>query len=590
MEYGHHWGGCDCFIVGEGLDYESEVLSPNFLAEGPYDYNNHEPLPGPNYRTTSVVHAVPGRCLLRGTISAAQELRTMPKLPGGSLGGGRSTEAPGSLVEKAVANGVQKGGGGKGSVFVFASGNGAGSDDQCNFDGYINSMFSVTVTLADIKGSYLYCCKSRGANMIVAYSSGGGQNIHTSDIGKRNVSQAMEVLVALLLSPSASLHSLSNLDQGSPGMAFNTSACAQPYRLTRPIQTGNALPSDDSTATNTTWNLVKPQAFLELKPTVLGGADISRAFWSEMKDGTLIPEGGAKGEVEVTAEMMRERNFEKLEHITIKVWITHTKRGHVEVELVSPKGIKSVLAAKRRYDQDEKGFPGWRFMTLKHWDEDPVGKWTIRVSDQHDAAHNGSFLAWSMSMFGSVIDPSKVELWTVPDDPVDPATVPATPITTTSTTMSATATKQHPKPTEHLPGDHDTAEGEAHKPSFNATNPATGNNSTSTAPVQPEQDEGYFSHMTDLLESQTWLFAALGAVVVFVIGAGVWLYRRRRSRMRDHAALGGDDVPMSQVGGATSGGIRELCNAFGELSDGESEADEEAAMRRQEGSGRTAVP
>lgn len=116
-----------------------------------------------------------------------------------------------------------------------------------------------------------------------------------------------------------------------------------------------------------TWDLVKPQAFLELKPTLLGGADISRTFWGEMKGGVLIPKEGVKSEVEVTANMLRERNFEKLEHITVKVWITHGRRGDVEVELVSPKGIKSVLAARRRYDQDDKGFPAWRFMTLKHW-------------------------------------------------------------------------------------------------------------------------------------------------------------------------------------------------------------------------------
>lgn len=116
-----------------------------------------------------------------------------------------------------------------------------------------------------------------------------------------------------------------------------------------------------------TWELVKPQAFLELKPTLLGGADISGTFWGKMKGGVLIPEGGVKSEVEVTADMLRERNFEKLEHITVKVWITHGRRGDVEVELVSPKGIKSILAAKRRYDSDDKGFPGWRFMTLKHW-------------------------------------------------------------------------------------------------------------------------------------------------------------------------------------------------------------------------------
>jgi kexin len=116
-----------------------------------------------------------------------------------------------------------------------------------------------------------------------------------------------------------------------------------------------------------TWDLVKPQAFLSLPPTILDGADISRAFWGQMSGGRPIPQGGVTSEVEVTAQMLRDRNFEKLEHITVKVWITHGRRGDVEVELVSPKGIKSVLAGQRKYDQDEKGFPGWRFMTLKHW-------------------------------------------------------------------------------------------------------------------------------------------------------------------------------------------------------------------------------
>lgn len=116
-----------------------------------------------------------------------------------------------------------------------------------------------------------------------------------------------------------------------------------------------------------TWELVKPQAFLELQPKTLGDADISRAFWGEMKGGTPIVEGGVTSEIEITAQMLRDRNFEKLEHVTIKVWITHTRRGDVEVELVSPHGIKSVLAGRRRYDQDKNGFPGWRFMSLKHW-------------------------------------------------------------------------------------------------------------------------------------------------------------------------------------------------------------------------------
>jgi kexin len=182
-----------------------------------------------------------------------------------------------------------------------------------------------------------------------------------------------------------------------------------------------------------------------------------------------------------------------------------------------------------------------------------------------------------MSLFGSVIDPSKVELWTVPDDPVDPNTLPPPSTTTAALSTqrpSATTSKQYPKPTEHLPDDHDKAEGEAHKPAFPGNN--TSNNSTGPAGA-PTPDEGYFAHMSDLLKSQTWLIAALGAVVLFVIGAGVYVYKRR-SRSSHYAALGGDDVAMSQVR-AGGGGTRELYDAFGELSDGDSDADEEMALR-----------
>ena len=83
--------------------------------------------------------------------------------------------------------------------------------------------------------------------------------------------------------------------------------------------------------------------------------------------GAPIVPGGVTSTIQVTKQALDARNFEKLEHITIKVWITHTRRGDVEVEIVSPNGIKSILAAKRYQDSDDSGFPGWVFMTVKHW-------------------------------------------------------------------------------------------------------------------------------------------------------------------------------------------------------------------------------
>ena len=90
---------------------------------------------------------------------------------------GKSMEGPSYIVKKSVVNGIQNGRGGKGSIFVFASGNGATHGDQCNFDGYTNSIYSVTVSAIDYKGLHPYYSESCAANMIVAYSSGSGQHI-----------------------------------------------------------------------------------------------------------------------------------------------------------------------------------------------------------------------------------------------------------------------------------------------------------------------------------------------------------------------------------------------------------------------------
>lgn len=90
---------------------------------------------------------------------------------------GKSMEAPEYIIEKAFVNGIQNGREGKGSIYVFASGNGAAQGDQCNFDGYTNSIYSVTVSAVDFKGLHPYYSEPCSANMVVAYSSGSGQHI-----------------------------------------------------------------------------------------------------------------------------------------------------------------------------------------------------------------------------------------------------------------------------------------------------------------------------------------------------------------------------------------------------------------------------
>ena len=47
--------------------------------------------------------------------------------------------------QEALTLSVSKGRYGYGNVFVFASGNGGSMNDNCNYDGYANSVYTVTV-------------------------------------------------------------------------------------------------------------------------------------------------------------------------------------------------------------------------------------------------------------------------------------------------------------------------------------------------------------------------------------------------------------------------------------------------------------
>lgn len=114
-----------------------------------------------------------------------------------------------------------------------------------------------------------------------------------------------------------------------------------------------------------TWNLVKPQGWIVMDWLQLNNGVMTAD--GEMSGGEHIGQGGVTSRMTVTRELLAENNFDTLEHITVKVWISHTRRGEVEVELVSPNGVKSVLAGPRKYDQSADGFPGWTFMTVKHW-------------------------------------------------------------------------------------------------------------------------------------------------------------------------------------------------------------------------------
>ena len=114
-----------------------------------------------------------------------------------------------------------------------------------------------------------------------------------------------------------------------------------------------------------TWPLVAPQVWIALPYVQFedGTLDVDRNF----SGGKPLSRTGVTHSIEITAEMARKHNFDKIEHIQVRVWIQHERRGVVQVTLHSPNKVVSDLGMSRMRDKSRSGLQGWAFSSLKHW-------------------------------------------------------------------------------------------------------------------------------------------------------------------------------------------------------------------------------
>ena len=103
-------------------------------------------------------------------------------------------------------------------------------------------------------------------------------------------------------------------------------------------------------------------------------------------------------------------------------------------------------------------------------------------------------------------------------------------------------TKVQPKPTSNLPSDHGATLGEAMGAAFPTT---TGEDKPTASAIgstgMPDApDECTFNPIYNLLSDSTWLVGAVGVVILFSVGARVflWLPRRRLQKYRTVTTCG----------------------------------------------------
>ncbi len=309
---------------------------------------------------------------------------------------GATVEGPGPLAAAAREQAVISGRGGKGVVYCWAGGNGGGSQDDSNWDGYANSPFVIAIGAALRDGTHPSYSEP-GANLLVSAPSGpspqvAGQGLVTTDVpgsggfnpasgsagdyfagfnGTSGATPQVAGVCALLLQARPDLgwrdvqeilfSTASRLQPGDAGWVQNAGA---PVRLWHHHQFGGGLvDAGSAVGLATTWVTMPGETVQTVDSGTLALA---------------IPDNDPLG-VNLNLDAGAVQPM-RVEHVQLAVRITHPFRGDLRLVLTSPGGTASTLTGIRPNDGGKD--VDWTFMTVRCWGEQAVGTWKLTVSDE----------------------------------------------------------------------------------------------------------------------------------------------------------------------------------------------------------------
>ncbi|GMU93204.1 MAG: hypothetical protein AMXMBFR4_22620 [Candidatus Hydrogenedentota bacterium] len=319
-------------------------------------------------------------------------------------------ETFGPLALAAVSNAVANGRGGRGSIYVWAGGNGREDFDNAGYDGYASSRFTIAVAATGADGVFSYYSESGSAILVNAPSSWDNAGITTVDLtgspglnssgdftsafgGTSAACPEVAGVVALMLSKNPYLgwrdvqHILAQTaaknDPANPGWFDNGAG----LHFNHNYGFGRV---DAESAVNLagSWFNVPVNA----TPLTNNEAVI-----------TAIPDNNATG-ISRTLSISAPAGF-LVEHVEVVVNVAHTYRGDLLFELTAPSGTVSTLATPRPFDGTDD-LNNWMFTSVAHLGETPAGNWTLKVADLA-ALDIGQLNSWSMTVHGYVPDPDQ---------------------------------------------------------------------------------------------------------------------------------------------------------------------------------------
>uniref|UniRef100_A0A672IR18 P/Homo B domain-containing protein n=1 Tax=Salarias fasciatus TaxID=181472 RepID=A0A672IR18_SALFA len=433
--------GVTVVVVDDGVEHTHQDIQLNYSPEGSYDLNSNDPDPMPHpddhsdnhhgTRCAGEIAAVPNNSFCAVGVAYGSKVAGIRVLDGpltdsleaiafnkhyqvndiyscswGPDDDGHTVDGPHPLGKAALQHGVIAGRRGFGSIFVVASGNGGQYDDNCNYDGYANSIYTITIGAVDEKGRMPFYAEECASMLAVTFSSGGSKlrSIVTSDWSMRQgtgctdghtgTSAAAPLaagMVALMLQvrPCLSWRDVQHI------IAFTATQCdsSADWKVNG---AGFHHSHQHGFGLLNAWRLVNAAKVWETVPFLMSHQSpvMKEEIWLDLCSS-----------LSVSAEELDQSGMETLEHVAVTVTITHPCRGNLEIMLVCPSGMTSIIGARRAIDRDAAGYQDWTFSTVRCWGERAKGLYTLKISDHKGSSDQcsaaGVLKQWKLTLYGS---------------------------------------------------------------------------------------------------------------------------------------------------------------------------------------------
>nr|XP_017011802.2 furin-like protease 2 isoform X4 [Drosophila takahashii] len=443
-------------ILDDGIQTNHPDLAQNYDPDASFDINGNDSDPTPqdngdnkhgtrcagevaavafnNYCGVGVAYnaSIGGVRMLDGKVNDVVEAQALSLNPAhidiysaswGPEDDGSTVDGPGPLARRAFIYGVTSGRQGKGSIFVWASGNGGRYTDSCNCDGYTNSIFTLSIssaTQAGFKPWYLEECSSTLATTYSSGTPGHDKSVATVDMDGRLRPDHICTVEHTGTSASAPLAA------GICALALE----ANPELTWRDMQylvVYTSRPAPLEKEGGWTLNGVKRKYSHKFGYGLMdAGAMVSLAEqWSSVPpqhicksrennedrkiDGTYGYTLSTHMDVNGCAGTINEVRY--LEHVQCRITLRFFPRGNLRILLTSPMGTTSTLLFERPRDIVKSNFDDWPFLSVHFWGEKAEGRWTLQVINGGRRRVNqpGILSKWQLIFYGTSHQPMRLK-------------------------------------------------------------------------------------------------------------------------------------------------------------------------------------